>query len=213
MNQIKIDKIISILRKAYEKKSMLGALRKKDPFYILVSTIISIRNRDKSTIKITKNLFSKYKSIKGLANANVQALEKTLKGSGFFRTKARRINEVSRIILEKYKGRVPDTLDKLINLSGVGPKVAACTLVYAFNKAEIPVDVHVAVVSKRLGWTEEKNPTKIWLDLKKKIPKKYWRYINKLFVLHGKEICLTRKPKCKICPIKFYCRYYSKNNK
>lgn len=209
MNQIRVEEIINILRKTYKKKSMLGSIKKKSPFYILISTLLSIRNRDESTTKVTKNLFSKYNSIKSLANTNLKDIEKTIKKSGFYKIKAKRIKEVSRIILEKYKGQVPNTLEELIKLPGVGPKVAACTLVYAFNKEEIPVDIHVEVISKRLGWTKEKTANKIWIDLKNKLPKKYWAYINELFVLHGKEICLTRSPKCNICPIQIYCSYYS----
>ncbi|MAG50065.1 hypothetical protein CL621_00295 [archaeon] len=209
MNQIKVDEILSILRKSYKKKSMLGSIKKKSPFYILISTILSIRNRDENTIKVVKNLFSKYKSIKSLANANIKDLERTIKKSGFYKIKAKRIKEVSRILLEEYNGQVPNTLEELIKLPGVGPKVAACTLVYAFNEEEIPVDIHVEVISKRLGWTEEKTANKIWVDLKNKLHKKYWLYINELFVLHGKEICLTRSPKCNICPISIHCSYYS----
>ncbi len=209
MNQIKVEKIINILRKTYKKRSMLGSIKNENPFCILISTILSIRNRDESTAKVAKNLFSKYKSIESLANANIKDIERTIKKSGFYKIKAKRIKEVSRIILEKYNGQVPNTLEELMKFPGVGPKVAACTLVYAFNKEEIPVDIHVEVISKRLGWTKEKTANKIWVDLKNKLPKRYWIYINELFVLHGKKICLTRSPKCNICTIKIYCSYYS----
>ena len=125
--------------------------------------------------------------------------------------KTKYILKTAKILLEKYKGKVPKDIDELLKLPGVGHKVANCVLVYAFNIPAIPVDTHVAVVANRLGWTKQDDPKKIWKDLENKVPKKYWLIVNELFVVHGQTICIKRKPLCYKCPIVKYCKYKKKN--
>jgi len=205
MTEIKnVGIIVSKLRKRYKGKiSMLGSFgaEKKDPFFMLISTILSARNRDEVTHPLSVELFSKLKRPEDFVKVPIGKLEKMIKRSGFFRQKAKRIKEVSKIIIEKYDGKVPDTMEDLTALPGVGKKTAGCVMVYAFDKEEIPVDIHVQVISQRLGWSKEKTPDKINADLKERIPKIYWKWINELLVVHGKEICDTARPKCRECPI------------
>jgi len=207
-----IDKVLKILAKQ-QGVSMLGQFRKYPAWKILISTILSARANDAATIPATKELFKRYKSLKELANADPKIVKKIIKRTVYYNQKTKYIINTAKKILKDYKGKVPKDLDELMKLPGVGVKVACCVLVYAFNIPEIPIDTHVAVVANRLGWTKETDPVKIWKDLKKKIPQKYWLIVNELFVVHGQTICIKRKPKCYECPIVKYCKYEKKNLK
>jgi len=178
------------------------------PFSILIGTILSARTKDEATTKAVKALFSKYKNSKQLANAKVKDVEKIIKSIGFFHVKSKRIIEVAKIINTKYKGKVPDNLDTLVELPGVGRKTANCVLVYAFEKPAIPVDIHVHRISNRLGLVDTKNPEETEQELMKKVPKKYWMDINDTFVMYGQNICKPISPMCDICKIKKNCKYY-----
>ncbi|MBW2977809.1 endonuclease III [Candidatus Woesearchaeota archaeon] len=205
-----VDKVLKILAKQ-QGVSMLGQFRKYPAWKILISTILSARANDKATIPVTRELFKKYKSLKALANANPNVVKKIIKRTVYFNQKTKYIINTAKKIIKDYKGKVPSDLDELMKLPGVGHKVGCCVLVYAFNIPEIPIDTHVAVVANRLGWTSEQDPKKIWKDLKKKIPQKYWLVVNELFVVHGQTICFKRKPLCYKCPIVKYCKYKNKN--
>jgi len=203
----KIEKIISVLRKT-NKISMLGSFSKEKPFYVLISTILSARNRDTMTRIAVKRLFSKYKTPEEIANAPIRKIEKLIVKSGTYKTKAKRVKEVSKILLEKYKGKVPDTMEELITLPGVGRKTAGCVLVYAFNKKAIPVDTHVHRLSNRLGIVKTKRREDTEKELMSIVPKRLWKYVNEVFVLHGQNICRPIRPLCEKCPITRYCNYY-----
>jgi len=178
------------------------------PFSILIGTILSARTKDESTTKVVKILFSKYKNAKELAYADLKEVEKIIKPIGFYHVKARRIIEVAKIIDSKYKGKVPDNLEKLIDLPGVGRKTANCVLVYAFDKPAIPVDIHVHRISNRLGLVETKTPEETEFELMKKIPKKFWIEINDTFVMYGQNICKPVSPMCSVCKIRKECKYF-----
>ncbi len=180
-------------------------------FSILIGTILSARTKDETTTKAVKMLFSKYKTPKELANAKVKDIEKIIRSIGFYHVKSKRIIEVSKIIDSKYDGIVPDSLDELIQLPGVGRKTANCVLVYAFDKPAIPVDIHVHRISNRLGLVNTKSPEETELELMKKIPKKYWLQINDTFVMYGQNICKPISPMCDVCQIKKECNYYKTN--
>ena len=181
------------------------AREEQDPFKILISTILSARTRDENTRQATNNLFEKFNTPKLIADANIEDLERLIYKSGFYRVKAARIKEVSRIIHEKYEDRVPDNIDELIKLPGVGRKVGNCVLVYAFKIPAIPVDTHVHRISNRLGWVKTSTPNKTEAALKDKIPKHLWIKLNRLFVRFGQETCLPINPKCEACPINDIC--------
>ena len=178
------------------------------PFSILIGTILSARTKDESTTRIVKDLFKVYKNAKQLANAKVKDVEKIIKSIGFYHVKAKRIIDVAKIIDSQYKGKVPDDLEKLVELPGVGRKTANCVLVYAYEKPAIPVDIHVHRISNRLGLVQTKNPEETEFELMKKIPKKFWLDINDTFVMYGQNICKPITPMCNVCKIKNSCKYY-----
>lgn len=178
------------------------------PFSILIGTILSARTKDESTTKVVKALFSKYKNAKALANAKVKDVEKIIKPIGFYHVKSKRIIEVAKIVNSKYKGNVPENLDKLVELPGVGRKTANCVLVYAFEKPAIPVDIHVHRISNRLGLVNTKTPEETEQELMAKIPKKFWIDINDTFVMYGQNICKPISPMCNVCKIRNDCKFY-----
>lgn len=201
----KIAKTISILKKSSEV-SMLGSLTKNKPFYILISTVLSARNKDEMTIKATRKLFAKYRTPRQIAEAPLRKLEPLIKQSGFYKTKAKRIKGISKIILEKYDGKVPSNFDKLIELPGVGRKTAGCVVVYAFGKHAIPVDTHVHRISNRLGWVKTKTREQTEQELMRIIPKRYWMDVNEALVIHGQTTCTPISPFCSRCEIRKYCQ-------
>ena len=182
------------------------------PFSILIGTILSARTKDETTTKAVKALFLKYKNPKELANAKIKDVEKIIRSIGFFHVKSKRIIEVAKIIHTKYKDKVPEDLDTLVQLPGVGRKTANCVLVYAFEKPAIPVDIHVHRISNRLGLVDTKNPEETEQELMSKIDKKYWIDINDTFVMYGQNICKPISPMCDVCKIKKSCKYYKTKN-
>jgi len=178
------------------------------PLSILIGTILSARTRDENTSVVVKKLFTKYKSARSLAQAKLSDVEKIIKSTGFYRVKAKRIIEVASLIDLKYSGKVPNSLDELLKLPGVGRKTANCVLVYAFDKPAIPVDTHVHRISNRLGLVQTKVPEETEIELMKKIPKKYWLKINDTFVMYGQNICKPISPMCDVCQIKKECNFY-----
>ncbi|MDC3291897.1 endonuclease III [Nitrosopumilus sp.] len=182
------------------------------PFSILIGTILSARTKDETTTKAVKALFLKYKNPKELANAKIKDVEKIIRSIGFFHVKSKRIIEVAKIIHIKYKDKVPEDLDTLVQLPGVGRKTANCVLVYAFEKPAIPVDIHVHRISNRLGLVDTKNPEETEQELMSKIDKKYWIDINDTFVMYGQNICKPISPMCDVCKIKKSCKYYKTKN-
>jgi len=208
----KIEKIVSILRKT-NKISMLGSFSRESPFYVLISTMLSARNKDTMTRIAVKNLFARYKTPKDMADAPTTEIEGLIIKSGTYKTKARRIKETSKMLLEKYHGKVPDEMDELVKLPGVGRKTAGCVLVYAFDKQAIPVDVHVHRISNRLGLVKTEKREDTEQELMRKVPKRLWKHINEVLVVHGQTICRPINPMCKKCPITKYCNYYKKYKK
>ncbi|QMU54176.1 MAG: DNA lyase [Nitrosopumilus sp.] len=214
-----MEKIISGMTKTMNsvKPPRMTALRElheaeTGPFSILIGTILSARTKDEATAKAVRELFSKYKNPEELANAKLKDIEKIIKSIGFFHVKSKRIIEVANIIHTKYKDIVPDDLDTLVQLPGVGRKTANCVLVYAFEKPAIPVDIHVHRISNRLGLVDTKNPEETEQELMKKIKKKYWIDINDTFVMYGQNICKPISPMCNVCQIKKSCKFYKTKN-
>ena len=183
-----------------------------DPFKILIGTILSARSRDENTSKIVRELFQTYKNARELARADIDDIKSIIRSIGFYNTKAERIKQVSKIIVEKFQGIVPNEAEDLLELPGVGRKTANCVLVYAFNKPAIPVDIHVHRISNRIGIVKTPNPKKTEEELIKIIDKKYWLVLNNTFVRYGQNICLPIRPKCEICSLTEICNYY-KNKK
>ena len=207
MKEANILQILKILKKSYPGE-FSGSNVSDDPFQVLISTVLSQRTKDAKTISASNKLFAKYGTVKRLAAVDWKAVGKLIKESGFYRTKAKRIIKISQILLQKHRGQVPKTMQDLISLPGVGRKTANIVLLYAFGEQEhIPVDTHVHKVSNRLGLVRTKTPEKTEFALMKIVPKSHWSEVNELFVQHGQQICKS-PPKCGICTIKKYCRYY-----
>lgn len=201
-----VARVLNILAKQ-QGKTMLGSFSKKyDAFKILIGTILSARARDEVTAPLCEELFKRWPTAKSLAAADVKAVQKMIKRIGFYRQKTKYIIATAKKIMQEYHGSVPKTMDELMQLPGVGRKVAGCVLVYAFGKPAIPVDTHVHRVSNRLGWVRTKTPEQTEKELMKIVPHNYWQVVNDYLVSHGKSICKPITPHCSICPVRKYCK-------
>ena len=184
-----------------------------DPFKILIATVLSQRTRDVKTDIAADRLFKVYTTAKKLAAADPKRVRKLIKPVGFYNQKTKRIIKISKILLQKYKGKVPADIEKMTSLPGVGRKTANCTMIYGFHKPAMCVDTNVHRVSNRIGLCRTKNPNKTELALRQSVPQKYWVDINELLVVHGQSICRPITPLCSRCPITRWCDYYRKECK
>ncbi|MCZ7385072.1 MAG: endonuclease III [Candidatus Methanoperedens sp.] len=196
-----INLIISRLKNRYPP----GKFNLRDPFLQLIATVLSQRTRDEVTDRASEKLFSKYGTPAALAHADVADIEELIREVGFYRIKAPRVKEIARIISNDYKGKVPDDMEALLLLPGVGRKTANCVLVYGFGKDAIAVDTHVHRISNRLGLVSTKSPEETEIKLREVLPKKHWRNINELFVRFGQDICRPVGPKCEVCMLGEMC--------
>ena len=196
----------------YTALERLHKVQTARPFRILIATILSARTKDENTTKAADKLFKLYGTPQKLAKAKVKDVEKVIKSVGFYHVKSKRIIEVANLILSKYNGKVPADIDKLVDMPGVGRKTANCVLVYAFEQPAIPVDTHVHRISNRLGLVDTKMPEETEMELRKKIPKKFWLDINNTFVMYGQNICKPISPMCNVCMIRNICNYFKTKN-
>ncbi|MBI5148071.1 endonuclease III [Candidatus Pacearchaeota archaeon] len=204
----RISKIFKILGKFYEKSekpTIRKTSEKNDPFKTLITCLLSLRTQDKNTAKTSTALFAVADTPDKIVKLPVKQLEKLIYSSGYYKNKARTIKHVSQVILEEHDGKVPESEYELLNIKGIGRKTANIVLSFAFKKEVIPVDTHVHVVSNRLGWAKTKNATQTELELMKVVPRAYWKELNTIFVLFGKEICITQSPLCSKCPVSKLC--------
>lgn len=208
---MEIQKILSLLAKQ-QGITMLGQFRKLPAWQILISTILSARANDKATIPVSRELFKKYNSLSKLTDADPKDIKKIIKRTVYFNQKTKYIQNTAKIILNKYKGKVPKNKEQLMELPGVGHKVAGCVLVYAFNIPSLPIDTHCHRISNRIGLVKTKTPEQTMKILEKTLPKKYWLNFNELLVLHGQSICRPINPKCDVCSIKRYCSYFKQKS-
>ncbi len=204
-----MEKVIRLLEKAHGVEPWNWHTR-QNAFQVLIGTVLSQRTKDANTDKAARALFSRYPTPERLSRASVEDIEPLIRPSNYYRTKARKVREIARIVSEEHMGKTPDSMEELVKLPGVGRKTASCTLLYGHGIGRIPVDVHVQVISQRLGWTKEKDPDRIQEDLEAKLPRKEWCRINELLVKHGQAVCLTRHPRCHICPVERFCSYPGK---
>ena len=196
-------RIAALLRKKYPGAGT--ALSAESPFELLVATVLSAQCTDKRVNMVTETLFKKYRSPQDFAKARRSTLEKEIKPTGFFRAKARSIMELSRGIVDRFDGKVPGRMEDLVTLRGVGRKTANVVLAGSFNKPAIAVDTHVKRVSGRLGLTRHTDPVKIEFDLMDLLPEREWQPFSFIVILHGREVCKSRKPRCEICVLEKYC--------
>ena len=179
-----------------------------DPFRVLIATVLSHRTKDPVTALASSRLFAKFPSVKSLASANTRTVARLIKPVGFYNTKARTVKKISKILLAKYGGIVPEDMDKLLELPSVGRKTANCVFVYGFKKPAIPVDTHVHRIFNRIGVVETKTPEETEMELTRLADRKDWLPLNEVFVKFGQLVCRPIGPHCSECPLNNRCNYY-----
>lgn len=177
----------------------------RSPFELLVATVLSAQTTDRMVNRVTPALFGRYPDPKALAAANVSDLEEILRPTGFFHRKALHVRELAAALLQKFDGRVPDRMDDLVSLPGVGRKTASVVLAQAFHKPAIFVDTHVGRVCRRLGWTRSNDPEKIEQTLSELLPRDHWIDSASRLLLHGRYVCLAKTPLCGQCVLSEIC--------
>lgn len=215
MRQYHFDSILRILKKELKKykRPFVSQWAEviRDPFTTLISCILSLRTKDEVTAKASLRLLKKYNTPKKILKLSTKQIEKLIYPVGFYKTKAKRIKEISKILIKKYNGKVPNDFDKLMELKGVGRKTANIVMTYGFFKNDyLPIDTHCHRIPNRLGWLKTKTPEETEFALRKILPKQYWYDFNELFVQFGQNICRPVKPLCFKCPIEGYCKYTNK---
>ena len=201
----KVKSILKILDEFYPDAEC--SLNFHDPLQLLISTILSAQCTDERVNKVTPALFEKYRSAGAFAEAPIEELEQAIRSTGFYHNKALAIKETCKILANRFDGQVPADLDTLVELPGIGRKTANVVLGNAFGIPGLVVDTHVARLSARLGLTREKDRDKIEQDLMVLIPKEKWVKFSHQLIQHGRAICIARKPKCSICPLRLHCDY------
>lgn len=200
----RVAKILRILGKLYPEPST--ALVHRDPLQLLISTILSAQCTDERVNLVTPTLFRKYRTAADFARAPQRELEGMIRSTGFFRMKARAIRESCRGISERFGGKVPETMEGLTSLRGVGRKTANVVLGSGFGRNEgVVVDTHVGRLSRRLGLTKENDPVKVERDLMRVIPRKEWTSFSHQLIYHGRKVCKARKPLCAACDLAPFC--------
>ena len=212
--KIAVNQLIKILKNRYEKDIRKFPSNNLEVFKTLITTILSQRTRDENTERAASALFSKVDTPKKILKLSTKQLEKLIRPSGPFRQKTKRIKLVSKIILEKYKGKVPKTREELMILPGVGFKTADVVLMYGHGIPSIAIDTHCNRIPKRIGLVDKKSSVEeVKGILESLIPKKDWYIVNMGLVQFGREICQPIRPKCGICPMSKHCNYYQKFKK
>lgn len=207
MKKNEIIELIDILRQTYPEAKC--SLNFSTPFELLVAVMLSAQCTDERVNKITPTIFEKYNTPYDFVKLDVKEIEELIKSCGFYKNKARNLKLCSEKLVNDFNGEVPSTMDELTSLAGIGRKSANVILLDAFDICEgVAVDTHAKRVSNRLGLSSNSDPIKIEMDLIKKIPKDYLKYVNHLLVFHGRNFCTARNPKCDTCPINKYCNLY-----
>lgn len=206
---MKIDTIIKILRKETKQYRVPVvtemAQRWGEPFYVLISCILSLRTKDAVTRAASERIFSIADNPQDMLRLSVEKIEKTIYPVGFYRTKAKNILRICRILVERFKSKVPSSIDELLTLPGVGRKTANLVVTQGFGKLGICVDTHVHRISNRLGYVKTKTPEQTEFALRKMLPKRYWIEYNDLLVTWGQNVCVPVSPFCSKCAISRLC--------
>lgn len=202
-----IDTVVQILKERYRDKesALMDVSTVRDPFLTLISCLLSLRTKDAVTAKASERLFGLAKTPEEMLNLKKEDIQAAIYPVGFYRRKTEQIIELCRVLSEEYNSKVPDEIDELLKLKGVGRKTANIVITMGYKKPGVAVDTHVHRISNRLGLVATKNPHQTEFDLRKTLPKRYWIIFNELLVMHGKTICTPVSPKCSICPIVNYC--------
>lgn len=206
MGKDNIIKIIEQLKKAYPEAKC--SLNFSTPFELVVAVALSAQCTDERVNKVTKEMFKKYNTPQDFANLELEEIENLIKPCGFYKNKAKNLKACSQKLLKDFNGIVPQTMEELITLPGIGRKSANVILLDAFDICVgVAVDTHAKRLSNRIGFSTENEPLKIEMDLIKKVPKEYLKYLNHLLVFHGRNTCTARNPDCKNCVISTFCKF------
>lgn len=210
-NQKEIVKVIELVKKEIRKynSSLMNKISEKikDPFKVLISCLLSLRTRDETTDVIAENLFKIARTPEDFVKLPIKKLERIIRPVNYYKTKAKRIKEISKILYEKYNSKIPSSREELMKLKGIGPKTSAIVLTYGYNNNEhIATDTHMHRVPNRLGWMKTKKPEDTEKELKRIIPRRYWIDLNNNFVTFGKKVCMPVSPFCSKCPVCKYCK-------
>ena len=204
-------KFVEILKETYPDATC--SLDFKTPFQMVVAVMLSAQCTDERVNKTTPALFERCKTIQDFADIDLKELEEIIHPCGFYKNKAKNIKLCAKQVLEKFNGIVPENMDDLQSLAGIGRKSANVVMLEAFNNPQgIAVDTHAKRISNLIGLSNESDPIKIEQDLIKIFPKEYLKDINHLFVWHGRNTCIARKPKCDLCSVKEFCKHYKNSN-
>lgn len=199
--------VLKLLKKEYPV--IEPALDYRNPLQLLVAVILSAQCTDKQVNKITPELFKRYQTVEDYANAPIPEIESYIRSTGFFHNKAKNIQACARAIVERFGGKIPDRMEDLVTLAGVGRKTANVILSWVFNKQEgVCVDTHVGRLSNLIGLSDEKGAEKVERDLMALYPKKEWQAVTDVLIRHGRNVCIARRPECNRCPLPKLCRYY-----
>ena len=205
----KIDDIVTILKrenKKYIVPIVTIVSMTKSPFMVLISCILSLRTKDKVTAEASNRLFKLADNPQKMLGLSIKNIEKAIYPVGFYKTKAKRIKEICRVLLDDYEGVVPNEIDELLKLNGVGRKTANLTVTLGYGRLGICVDTHVHRISNRLGLVKTKTPEQTEFALRKKLPQKHWLFYNDLLVTYGQNLCVPISPWCRKCKIFKYCK-------
>ena len=210
-----MKKIETIYQRLYSSYPPIDtSLEYSTPFQLLIATILSAQCTDKVVNRTTKHLFIDYSEPEQLASADIKKIEKIIRPTGYYSLKANRIKKTSKRLVNVYNSKVPDNMEDLLTLEGVGRKTANIVLSVAFKKTQgIAVDTHVKRLSNRLGLTENSNPEKIEIDLMRNLKRENWDKFSILLILHGRKICNARKPDCNNCLLNDLCPYFESKRK
>lgn len=207
MKKEKFIEIFELLKKEYPDAKC--SLNFSTPFEILVAVALSAQCTDERVNKVTAEIFPKYNTPEDFANLPLEDIEKMIHSCGFYRNKAKNLKLASQKILKDFNGDVPNTMEELMTIPGIGRKSANVIMLEAFNNPQgIAVDTHVKRLSNRIGFSKEKDPEKIEKDLLKVLPKKYYSDANHVLILHGRNVCKAQKPNCKNCCINSLCKSF-----
>ncbi len=209
MNNLTIDKVLTILQKSAPSWNVpivtQIAKRSKDPFRILISTMLSLRTKDAVTSKASERLFKRAHTPELMISLSVWEIENLIYPVGFYKRKAQNIRLASQILIDKYGGEVPDDLNELLKLPGVGRKTANLVITLGFGKKGICVDTHVHRICNRFGYVRTKSPDDTEMALREKLPEKWWIAINDILVAFGQSLCKPTSPMCSRCPVEEFC--------
>ena len=211
MNKEKAVEIIKILKETYPDAKC--SLDFTTPFEMLVAVVLSAQCTDNRVNLTTPHIFAKYSTPQDFANADIKVIEELFHPCGFYKTKAKNIKATAQLLVDKFNGIVPNNMQDLMSLPGVGRKSANVIMLEAFNMPQgIAVDTHCKRIANRLGFSMQSEPEKIEIDLLNVIPKEYYKDVNHIFIWHGRNICTSQSPKCDKCPLQKYCKSYNKKD-